>query len=328
MPVRPRRDRPGSWIIDVRLGGRRWRRTVRASGRREAEALERDFWARCRDEAEAGETARLRGPTLAELCARYWQEHGRHLSWRANVQAHLSRWCDALGDATPAGQVTAARIAAVVGAWRAQVAPATINRRLAVLRSIWYRARDLWGLALQPVAWRRLTLAEPAAEDRSLTAAERRRFLAALPDRTRLPLLLMAVTGLRRGAVLALTRADLDWQRGVIRARSKGDRQTLVPITRAVLAVFTAIGRLPDCGRLFTVTAAMWARDIKAARTTTGLARAGAHPMRHSFAQDLEDAGFGDLVTAALHHSTPGLRQRYAKARLARTAAILDQIQR
>lgn len=327
MPFRPRTDRPGTWIIDVRVAGVRWRRTVRAKDARDAARLERELWREAEAAAAAGEDRRRRGPRLGELCARYWQEHGQHLSWHPHVRSHLNTWCDALGDDTLARTITAGHIAAIIGAWRGTFAPSTINRRLAVLRAVWYRARDVWSFTLPPIAWRRLTLREPESKDRSLTRAERQAFLDALPDRTRLPMLLIAMTGLRRSAVLRLTRGDLDWQRGIIRAVSKGQKETLVPITRAVNAVFTAIGRLPDCGLLFTVKPHQWRADVAAARAATGVAHAGAHPLRHSFAQDLEDAGYGDLITDALHHSSPTLRRRYAKARLSRTASILDQVQ-
>lgn len=334
MPVRPRRDRiapddgrGGYWIVDFRLAGKRHRYTVRATNARDAARLERELWATAEAEAREGHARLRHGPALQDLAERYWHEHGRHLAWAPHVKAHLDTWCDTLGDRTPAKTITAATVARITGAWRQDLAPATINRRLAILRAIWYRARDVWGIELPRIAWGKLSLREPEPEDRSLTPEDRRRFLDALPDRTRLPMLFILFTGLRRSAALRVTRADLDWQRGIVRTTSKGSRPTPVPITRAVLALFTALGRLPDCGRIFTVTPSMWRRDVAMARKATGLANAGAHPMRHSFAQDLEDAGHGDLVTAALHHSTPALRRRYAKSRLSRTAAILDQIQ-
>lgn len=324
MSVRPRRDRPGTWLIDFRVGGQRYRQTVRAEGRRDAQAMERRIIA----EVEAGAARQRYGPTLATLCARYWEEHGQHLSWHAHVRAHMDRWCDAIGDDIPAKDITSDRLAEVIGRWRTEVGPATINRRVAVLRRIWNIARDIWGAPVRPIPWRLLTQREPEPRDRSLTLAERRRFFEALPPRTRWPMMLIAATGLRRSAVLRLTRADIDWHRGVIRAVSKGERQTIVPLTEAVLAVLQAVGRLPDCGRLFAVRPHEWRRDVAAARANTGLATAGAHPLRHSFAQDLEDAGYGDMITDALHHSTPNLRRRYAKARVERMATVLDKVQR
>jgi integrase len=46
--------------------------------------------------------------------------------------------------------------------------------------------------------------------------------------------------------------------------------------------------------------------------------------LRHSFAQALENAGAGDMITDALHHSDPRLRRRYAKAKIDRMRERLD----
>jgi integrase len=52
------------------------------------------------------------------------------------------------------------------------------------------------------------------------------------------------------------------------------------------------------------------------------------HDLRHCFAQDLEDAGVGHLITPALHHSSASLRPRYAKARTAMLADAINAVQR
>jgi integrase len=48
--------------------------------------------------------------------------------------------------------------------------------------------------------------------------------------------------------------------------------------------------------------------------------------LRHTFAQSLEDAGAGDMITDALHHSDPRLRRRYAKAKIERMRERLDSL--
>lgn len=335
MPVRRRSN--GSWLIDfVAIDGRRVRKTIAGTiPRRDAETLERRLRA---DDAAGRRAAPAR--SVRDLLARYWTEHGRHVASRKDERGYLDAWADALGDHAALDDVTVDRLAEIVALWRIApnrrrdarpetrarpVAPATINKRLSCLRRIWRRAVDLWGWDLARIPWGRLMLAEPDPRDRSLSPAQRRAFIAAIAPRSRGLVRMAFATGLRRGALLRLTVADLDLERGVIRAISKGragGREVIVPITREVRAILRLIG-VPQVGRLFPVTDAQLRRDLRAAAAVTGLP-AGIHQARHTFAQDLEDAGLGDAITAALHHSTPRMRERYAKARVDRTRQAIE----
>ena len=68
-------------------------------------------------------------------------------------------------------------------------------------------------------------------------------------------------------------------------------------------------------------------KDVERATAATGY-KVTLHQGRHSFAQDLEDAGKGDLITHALHHSDPKLRLRYSHARTDRVRAGIERMQR
>lgn len=337
MPIRRREN--GQWLIDIRtVDGHRIRKTVDGDLKRaEVQTLE----AQLRTEAGRQTLRRRAQPVVAELFARYWEEHGQHLAAWANERSHLDRWSDALGDDTRVSSITPGRVAEIIAYWRTTpiasgnrrkpriVANSTINQRLSCLQQAFGRAEELWGWVVPRIPWRRLKLDKPSYSNRALTQAQRRAYLDALPERSKAVTLLALYTGLRRSAILRLTKRDLDFERRMIYAISKGrggGKPTPVPMTKATDAVFAMMGDLPEVGRIFTITPARLRDDRLKARKAAGLSSMRFHDLRHTFAQHLEDAGAGDLITDALHHSDPRLRRRYAEARATRTRQGLDRL--
>ena len=330
MVIRKRSN--GSWSLDVHVDGRRFRKTLAAElTPAQVKSEHRRFSALC----EAERPDRRRGPAVIDLLTRYWDEHGRHLASAASEQGYLALWRDELGRGAPVRDVTSDDVARIVASWRTEVSPrkhrpvqaATVNRRLGCLQRVWRRAADLWRWQLATIPWGRLKLDEPEPEDRALTLAEARTFQAALPPRSRHAFAFALATGLRRGPILRLTMAQFDWQSREIATKSKGragGKATAVPITAGVLDVLCAIGCLPRVGRLFPIDGDTLRRDLDRARALTGLAHVRFHDARHTFAQRLDDAGLGDVISDALHHSDPRLRRRYSKARIDRVRAAID----
>jgi integrase len=120
----------------------------------------------------------------------------------------------------------------------------------------------------------------------------------------------------------------VDHVRGIINAISKGragGKLTPVPITRAWRWVLHRNGQR-DVGRLFAVSKQLLRQDWEEARLAIGRPDLLFKDLRHSFAQALEDAGVGDVITDALHHSDPRLRRRYAKVKIERLRQRLDTL--
>ncbi len=309
------RRKNGSWLVDIQVDGRRKQKTLpRATLKRDVEAFARKLRTELADPG-----SRHASTTVRDLITRYWNEKGSQLASAGHVNARLGMWGEALGLDTPLARVDAAHVSAIVGRWRREWSPATCNRRLAALSAAWNWASDVWGMPLERVPWRRLRQAEPEPMDRSVGHEAREALLAAWPARSRAVAELSLATGLRRGAVLRLERRDIDPARGVIHTKTKGragGKEVVVPITEALAAILAGMD-LPEVGRLFQIRLHEIRRDRELARRAAALPSFRFHDLRHCFAQDLEDAGVGHLITPALHHSSASLRPRYAKARMA-----------
>ncbi len=109
-----------------------------------------------------------------------------------------------------------------------QRAPATVNRELALLSKIFSLAIDQ-GLAIENPCLKVKRLREDNERNRYLTDEEEARLLAVLiGQRASLrPLFVLAIhTGMRRGELLSLRWANVDFARGLIHAMNSSREQT------------------------------------------------------------------------------------------------------
>jgi integrase len=327
MPVRRRPN--GRWIIDFRIDGQRIRETLPASldglGKRDVAAMERQR----RQEIEAQGL----GPpdSWASIAARYWDEHGRHLAWQDSVSGHLNALSDLIGDHTPARAITTDLFARGVAAWRLSLAPATVNRRLAVARGLWGVARDLWGLRMPEIPWRRLRLPEPDREPPYIAPEVRDAIIACAPSHVALAMRIALATGWRKSSVLGLRWEHVDWQREIVHGRGKGragGKALVAPLTSELRAILEAAG-VQGSGPVV----AWQGKPVREIRSGFNTARAAAdHPrvafrdLRHSVAQEiLALTGSLDLAGAALAHSNPAItRKHYARVQVDAVRAALE----
>src|SRR3954454_22983068 len=117
------------------------------------------------------------------------------------------------------------------------VAPATLQRKVACLRSFYRHLRREGELDRDPTAdlraprkSQRLPQVLSRGEVGKLLAAPRGTDPAALRDRALLEL--MYACGLRASEAIGLEVGDIDLETGVLRARGKGSKERLVPIGR------------------------------------------------------------------------------------------------
>ncbi len=165
----------------------------------------------------------------------------------------------------------------------------------------------------------------PEQVERLLRSCDRR---TASGQRDYAMLLLLARLGLRGGEVLALTLADLDWERGELLVRGKGQRFERLPLpedvgaalvrylryvrpTCATRAVFVRLPAPQHALRLSAVCCV-----VRRALQRAGLNPdfKGAHLLRHSLATNMlrRGASLGE-IGHLLRHRQPTTTQIYAK---------------
>ncbi len=226
---------------------------------------------------------------------------------------------------------------AVAHAWRAHMietglSPATINRRLAALRSVVKLARTVgvvsWALDVESVK------SQKYRDTRGPGVSGFRAMLTALDGMSDRPLVrrdrailrLLFDLGLRRAEVTRLDRADIDLEAGTVAVLGKGrtERQTLTlpaptiaalaawfDVHEAEGAAFIALDRASRGMRLSGKSvAALVARVAKAA----GLGKVRPHGLRHAAITAALDVTGGNVRNVAV----------FSRHRDVRTVAIYD----
>ena len=253
-------------------------------------------------------------------------------------------------DATTLGHAELARFLAELtagGPQRPPVAPATIQRKTACLRSFYRHLRREEIITHDPTAdlraprkSQKLPQVLTRDEVAKLLAAPRGAAPAALRDRAMLEL--MYACGLRASEAVDLTVGSVDLRAGVVRARGKGSKERLIPVGRqAIIAARTYLehGRPKLVGareerHLFVnhrghgLTRQGLYKIVQRHAASAGLAgRMSPHTLRHTFATHLlaggcdlrslqEMLGHADVATTQIytHLSADRLKDVYFRA--------------
>jgi integrase/recombinase XerD len=212
------------------------------------------------------------------------------------------------------------------------VAPATLQRKIACLRSFYRHLRREQIIDHDPTAELRPPRS-PGRLPKVLSRDEVNRLLeqpngtspAALRDRALLET--MYACGLRASEAIALELSDLDLEVGILRARGKGSKERLVPVGRKAietLDVYLARGRpklvgIHDESHVFVnlrgsgLSRQGLYKIVQGHARTAGLEhRMSPHTLRHTFATHLLDGGC-DLrsLQEMLGHADIGTTQIY-----------------
>ncbi|MDX6723140.1 MAG: integrase/recombinase XerD [Solirubrobacteraceae bacterium] len=236
---------------------------------------------------------------------------------------------------------------------RPPVAPATLQRKAACLRSFYRHLRREGEMERDPTAdlraprkSQKLPQVLSRAEVGRLLATPRGDEPAALRDRALLEL--MYACGLRASEAIGIEMGDIDLTAGVLRARGKGSKERLVPIGREAIAATRAYverGRprlvgLRDEPRLIVnrrgtgLTRQGLYKIVQRYAKDAGLeGRMSPHTLRHTFATHLlaggcdlrslqEMLGHADIATTQIytHLSAERLKDAYFKAHPRATA--------
>jgi len=199
-----------------------------------------------------------------------------------------------------------------------QVSPATVNRSLACLKSMFNRA-IVWGRyeGVNP-STRVKMCREKAIRLRYLEKEEITRLVANCSEDLR-PIVILAVnTGMRRGEILNLKWHDVDFKRDVIcLLETKGGDKREVPMNEAVKDALIKVRKNPKSAYIFCYKNGEQVRDIRktfwTALKKSGIKDFRFHDLRHSAASHLVMAGIDlNTVREILGHKTIEMTLRYA----------------
>lgn len=292
MPVR--RHGPG-WEARVQSAGRRLGKTF--TSRRDAQEWEARFRARIAD-SRVGRAPRY---ALSEAVNRWLTADAKSLkSYDSLLEKVRVIYPHIQGRALhEVGEVAAAIKAAGM---KDGLKPATINRRLAILRRVARLAFRVWGWLDQDVSGRVTLL--PGEEQRHvyLKPLEARRLLAAARGKVRDAIRWALLTGLRRGELLAVTPESFQDGALVINVTKSG-RPRIVPLPGELDAKRFPHGLTKDELR----------NGFEAARKKAGLAHVRFHDLRHTYASWLIQGGaMPTAVRDLLGHSSLAVTSRYS----------------
>ena len=297
--------------------------------------------------APAGEDAeRLVGDFLAYLDLERGLSRNTLAAYRSDLHqyaAYLARHGLSVQDTRPADLTDFLDELAQGRDGRPPVAPTTLGRKVACLRSFYRHLRLEETIAHDPTADLHGPR-KPQRLPRVLSREEVRRLLeqprgsAPLALRDRALLEVMYACGLRASEAVGLELGDLDLEEGLLRARGKGSKERIVPVGRQALAALSVYLRSarPElvAGRAQTrllvnhrggeLTRQGLYKIVQGHARRAGLEeKMSPHTLRHSFATHLL-AGGADLraVQEMLGHASIATTQIYTRVELSRLREV------
>lgn len=288
------------WRIEFTVGGRRTRKLA-PPGASKAEAQQ--WEAQTRNRLWQGELGHKPERTLAEAIARWTLEELPRLKSEADTRNHAAQLLPYIGSHM------LEELPDVAEAYvrdHPHLKPATINRRLAILRRVGNLAHKRWVWTDEPLGERVHLLPERNARHVYLTYDQVRDLLIAARGQAIEDAILLAVfTGMRLGEIVKLRPEHLDGDVIRLGTDTKTGRPRTVPI-HPVLQ--DAIARLP-----LPVGKERLQQGFAQARAELGLDHVHFHDLRHTTASWLVQAGV-PLYTAGLllGHASTKTTERYA----------------
>jgi integrase len=180
--------------------------------------------------------------------------------------------------------------------------PATINRRLAILRRVARLAFRVWGWLDQDLAGRVTMLPGESQRHVYLTQAQARKLLIAARGLAREAIRWVLLTGMRRGELLAVTPESFR-DGAIVLERSKSGRPRVIPLPPELDPKRFPHGLTRDELR----------NGYEAARARAGLSGVRFHDLRHTYASWLVQSGAGlTAVRDLLGHSSLAVTSKYA----------------
>lgn len=308
MSIKRRPGRPGFQVF-VKRGSTRLRRQARTFA--EAQRLETRL--RAQLERSAGPARGLEDALSAYLD----QAEKTHRSYSKLLS--VARWLRPYIEGRTIEQAPQAAAELAAEGLRTRdrgdgpgLSPATLNRRLAMLRRLCNLAYE-WGWTDQPVGPRIKLLRGEQQRHVFLTVAEVEALASRMPrcgDFCRA----LAYTGLRKSELFLADPAQLT-RDGIVVLESKAGKPRIVPVHQAARKWI----KLP-----WLFTDQQLRLEWDQARKSSGMQHVRLHDLRHTFASWLAQAGVSDRIMAELlGHQSAQMTRRYAHLR---TEALAEAV--
>lgn len=298
MPVNKRPD-TGAWEVTVCWGGRTIRRSSARWSRKQAREVERKLLEDAHATEIGGKPRRLLSEALTKWMTEYLPRLKSKNESGSQIKALMPHVLNRYLDELPA-------VAEDVKAAFKDLAPATVNRRLAILRRVGNLACEAWGWIDQPIGRRVKLLTESNQRHVYLTREQVEEIADACTNAHAADLVRFAAyTGIRYGHMLRLTSKDVRGESIVLDTSSKNGRPLVLPLHPRVQAIAE---RLP-----LPIMPLELRRQWEAARVRAKLSHVRWHDLRHTCASWLVQAGVPLLVVKELlGHTTIATTMRYA----------------
>ncbi len=355
----------GKWVAQLPPGsdGRRHLRTAAT----EAEALK--LLRQMRAESEAGRSLTRQAETVKDLLDD-WLETMQPVV-RSSTYKHYHAGCQHIIDRVGkvrAQDVTIEMVQRIANDLTASgLGPATVKAALSRLRAAYERLIPE-RYSSNPVNWRKLKLRKVRApERRPVDVAHVRKMLYAITDieargrdaRWAAAVWLAALLGMRRGEIMGLRWADVDWEKSLLRVQQqRNQRGTIAPLKTEESRRDIPIGsRLRE---LLRATHEMhqaeekhrpnWEdhdlvvcnEDGKPPKTETfrnllnrltktlDIPHIHPHLLRHTMATMLDELGYSETIIGAILGHTTGasITRRYTHARIDRVRRAVEAVEK
>ena len=288
------------WRVEFTLDGRRTRKLAPAN----ASKAEAEQWeAQARNRAWQGLLGKKPERTLAEAVKKWAEEELPGLKSESDTRNHAAQLLDYI-----AGRLLS-ELPEVAEAYKndhRHLAPATVNRRLSILRRVGNLAHRRWAWTDEPLGQRVHMLTERNARHIYLTYDQVLSLLIAAKGQSIEDAILIACwTGLRLSEIVGLRGSHIDGDMIRLGTDTKTGAPRSVPIHPALT---DAIARLP-----LGIGKERVQQGWTQARKAVGLEHVHFHDLRHTTASWLVQSGV-PLYTAGLllGHASSKTTQRYA----------------
>lgn len=213
--------------------------------------------------------------------------------------------------------------------------PATINREIALLKSMFNRGLEWEDITESQINWRRIKKFDEYGRERTLTDAEFGRLIEAAGRVPHLRdfIVIALNTGMRKSEILKLRWEYINFGERTIsvpRNLRKNRRPLVIPMNETLVDLLSGMKRAGEFVFINGETASRLknlARSFKTACRRSGIADLRIHDLRHTFGTALAKEGEGTLaISKLLGHCSEAMTRRYINRMDERLQVSVDSL--